>query len=76
MLFLNTHREPRGPILQMDAEAFAKHAILVHGEAYRYGLVQYRGMDTPILIGCPRHGGFYQTPSEHLIGAGCPECAK
>jgi len=57
-----------------DSEAFAKHAQLVYGDAYYYGLVRYVAMDRPVDIVCRIHGGFAQTPDEHLVGAGCPRC--
>ena len=29
-----------------------------------------------MCIICPKHGEFWQKPVKHLIGHGCPECAK
>jgi hypothetical protein len=71
MLNLLTDLPPMRPF---DNDSFAKHAALVYGGFYYYGLVQYMGMNTPIDIVCPKHGGFKQTPSEHLVGLGCPRC--
>lgn len=31
---------------------------------------------TKVIIICPIHGEFWQTPGNHLSGKGCPECAK
>lgn len=29
---------------------------------------------TKVIIICPHHGNFYQTPNDHLCGKGCPRC--
>lgn len=29
-----------------------------------------------MIIICPEHGEFLQTPNNHLRGKGCPKCAK
>jgi hypothetical protein len=53
---------------------FLERAKTVHGEKYDYSLVRYKGASTKVAIGCPKHGLFYQTPSQHLTGNGCPFC--
>lgn len=50
--------------------------IKIHGNNYDYSKVNYKGSDKKVYIICPIHGGFYQTPSKHLMGQGCKECAK
>lgn len=32
--------------------------------------------NTKVCIICPKHGEFWQTPSGHLSGKGCPKCYK
>ena len=50
--------------------------IKIHGNKYDYSKVNYNGSDKKVCIICPIHGEFYQTPSKHLMGQGCKECAK
>lgn len=48
----------------------------VHDDKYSYMRINYINMHTPIIIGCPLHGEFFQNPHSHLKGRGCPICAK
>jgi DNA-directed RNA polymerase subunit M/transcription elongation factor TFIIS len=38
-------------------------------------LAEYNGYQNKIVIICPIHGQFLQTPDNHLRGQGCPHCA-
>ena len=44
----------------------------VHNETYDYSKVVYSGALTKIGIICKEHGCFFQIPSNHLKGQGCP----
>lgn len=57
-------------------EEFVKKAKAVHGDKYDYSLARYEGNEVLICIICPIHGVFWQRPSVHKKGCGCPECAK
>lgn len=57
-------------------ESFIKKAREVHGDKYDYSKVVYVNRNTEIIITCPEHGDFLQTPKNHLDGKGCRECAK
>jgi hypothetical protein len=57
-------------------DLFLKRAIEVHGNFYDYSQSNYINGATPVLIICPKHGGFYQQPRMHINGQGCPECGK
>jgi hypothetical protein len=46
----------------------------VHGDRYGYDNVVYQGAYIKVLITCPKHGDFPQTPGSHLNGCGCPKC--
>lgn len=46
----------------------------VHGDTYDYSKVQYINSKTKVEIVCKQHGAFYQTPNNHLKGAGCQTC--
>lgn len=54
-------------------EDFIKRARAIHGEKYQY-LGNFKSMDEKIPIECLEHGIFYQTPSNHIHGQGCPKC--
>lgn len=58
--------------LQAD---FLARAAAVHGNTYIYVHFFYQGAVKKGAIVCPEHGRFLQTPSNHLRGSGCPECA-
>jgi len=54
-------------------EEFIRDAINVHGSFYDYSLVDYINSSTPVIIICPIHGPFKQTPNIHLKGCDCPK---
>jgi len=54
---------------------FKERAEAVHGSAYDYSIVRYKGALQKVSIKCRRHGVFKQTPNSHYKGAGCPYCA-
>jgi very-short-patch-repair endonuclease len=47
-----------------------------HKNKYDYSLVNYRNNYTKVIIVCPKHGSFLQTPKIHLNGSGCLKCAS
>jgi len=53
---------------------FVKLATEKHSGAYSYEFTVYTGGHNKVLISCPLHGAFRQTPSSHLTGRGCPKC--
>lgn len=55
-------------------EQFVSDAVQVHGYKYNYENTIYKGNTVCIVIICPEHGEFWQTPSIHLDGSGCPKC--
>jgi len=56
-------------------EEFIKDARDVHGDKYDYSKVHYVNSKTKVCIICHEHGEFWQTPSHHFEGKGCPKCA-
>ena len=56
-------------------ESFIKKAKQVHGNKYDYSKVNYVNTRTKVCIICPTHGEFWQTPNDHISGAGCLKCA-
>ena len=54
---------------------FINRCNLVHNFKYDYDLVIYKNNRTKIPIICRLHNNtFYQKPSNHLQGQGCPKC--
>ncbi|MBQ0165203.1 MAG: hypothetical protein KBS75_08410 [Bacteroidales bacterium] len=54
---------------------FIQRAREIHGSKYDYSKVVYIKATSPVVIICPEHGEFLQTPNKHLIGRGCRRCA-
>lgn len=57
-------------------EDFIREAIEIHGVRYDYSKVDYKSTMEKVIIICPKHGEFLQTPSKHLTGQGCPNCRR
>ena len=58
------------------AANFRAQAEVLHEHKYGYNDVAYINGHTKVPIVCSVHGEFWQKPSMHLVGQGCPECAK
>lgn len=61
---------------QLTTEKFIEKSREVHGNKYNYSNVNYTNNNTKVCIVCPEHGEFWQRPSSHLNGCGCPKCAN
>ncbi len=55
---------------------FIEKAKFVHNDKYDYQKVKYINTATKVCITCRIHGDFWQTPNNHLFGAGCPTCPQ
>ena len=66
----------KGEKQRLTTEEFVKKAKEVHGDKYDYSKVNYINAKTKIEIICPKHGSFFQTPTNHLSGDKCPKCAQ
>lgn len=60
---------------RLTKHEFVAKAREVHGARYDYSTVDYVNNSTKIVIRCPNHGDFEQTPSNHLSGYGCLKCS-
>ena len=59
----------------LTTEEFIEKANIMHGIGkYNYSKVKYVNANTEVIIICPKHGEFLQTPHTHLSGHGCPMC--
>lgn len=59
-----------------STEEFIEKAKIVHGDKYDYSKVDYKSAKEKVCIICPEHGEFWQRPTNHLSGFGCPMCFK
>ena len=48
----------------------------IHGDKFDYSKVEYKNRRTKVLIICPEHGEFFQSPNQHANGSGCPICSR
>lgn len=64
-----------GNVCRSCNDEFVKKSKKVHGDKYDYSKVMYTKNNIKVCIICPKHGEFWQVPSSHLKGYGCPSCA-
>jgi hypothetical protein len=57
-------------------EEFLEGALRKHGKKYKYHKDGYINCHTKTRIECKIHGDFYQSPTSHLVGYGCPQCGE
>jgi ssDNA-binding Zn-finger/Zn-ribbon topoisomerase 1 len=62
--------------LKLGREEFVERSNLVHNNFYGYEKVEYVNGATYVIIVCPVHGKFTQTPASHWSGNGCPQCGN
>lgn len=68
-------REEHTEFMKKSFDDFLKNAKYVHGEQYDYSKVDYVDRLTKVCIICPKHGEFWQSPTSHIQGSGCPVCS-
>lgn len=62
---------------KLTTEEFIEKARVIHKDKYDYSKVEYVKASAKVVIICPEHGEFCQTPNKHISGKqGCPECKK
>ena len=62
---------------KLTIKEFIEKANKVQGIGrYDYSKVNYVNNRTDVIIICPIHGEFLQTPSDHFQGCGCSLCNK
>lgn len=55
-------------------DEFINDATKIHGDKYDYSLVVYVNSKKKVVIKCPKHGVFHQSPNGHLRNSGCNVC--
>lgn len=63
-------------VSKLTNDEWVRKAKVVHGEMYDYSKTQYKTAKDSVCIICPKHGEFWQLPTNHIAGAGCPNCRK
>ena len=58
----------------LTTEEWIEKANKIHNYKYDYSKTNYVGHSKKVCIICPEHGEFWQLPSNHLQGTGCPNC--
>ena len=54
---------------------FIQKANEKHNFKFDYSKVEYINDRTCVCIICPEHKEFHQSPTNHLVGNGCPKCS-
>ena len=63
--------------LKMEQEEFIRRSVEIHGDKYDYSKVIYVNSVTPVEIICKDcNEPFFQKPTHHLSGSGCPVCGR
>lgn len=60
---------------KLPVDIFIYKSRALHGDKFDYSKCQYIDYQTKVVIICPHHGEFQQTPNSHLNGNGCRQCA-
>jgi hypothetical protein len=59
---------------KLAQEEFINRASTKHNHKYDYSRSVYVGSKNKLIIICPIHGDFLQSPNRHLQGDSCPQC--
>lgn len=59
---------------KITTEIFIQKAREIHGNEYSYSKSFYKNYHDKLIVTCPKHGDFSQSPYLHLRGSGCPLC--
>jgi len=60
----------------LSTEELIARFIKIHGKQYDYSKMEYLNSHSSVEIVCDLHGSFFQTPSNHKAGKGCPQCSS
>lgn len=75
-LHLNCAPENIRLSVRKTTEQFVKEANEVHDNKYSYEKTEYVKNQIKVIITCPVHGDFNQSPLSHIQGNGCPYCSE
>lgn len=75
--FLSNRGCPKcGGNYRLNTQEFIEKLKIIHGEKYYYDKIEYKSTHKPVLLICPKHGEFINTPANLLKGQGCPYCSE
>lgn len=57
-----------------SCDYFIELSNKIHNNKFDYSKVVYVNNDTKVIITCPKHGDFEQTPRSHISKKGCWKC--
>lgn len=63
-------------VFSSNTHEFEKKSVIKHNGKYSYKRTEYCDNSTDVIITCPIHGDFKQSPHNHLQGKGCPICGN
>lgn len=63
-----------GKNYRLTTEDFIQRSNVIHDNKYDYTKSEYKSTHRNVIITCPEHGDFKQSPANHLRGQGCPKC--
>lgn len=69
-------RQKSGEILRNSLDDFIHRVSIVHNNKYTYEHINYKNLQSKIIVTCPEHGDFEVKASSHLYGSGCPKCSE
>jgi very-short-patch-repair endonuclease len=74
--FLDNHncQDCNNPNKRKTIEKFIIESNFIHNNKYDYSKSIYINNRIKLIIICPTHGEFIQTPKDHLNNHGCPSC--
>lgn len=61
---------------KLTQEEFVNRSNKIHNNKYDYTNAAFKNIREKVIITCPIHGDFEQTPKRHMNGQGCPLCGK
>lgn len=61
---------------KLTTEEWTLKAGKTHDGFYSYEKTKYQSAKVNVVITCPVHGDFLQTPDSHARGNGCPDCKR
>ncbi len=76
---INTNQEKYGvnfipQKIKHTQKSFIKKCNIIHNNLYDYKSSNYIDVITKVEIICIKHGSFWQMPTDHFRGMGCPKC--
>lgn len=59
----------------LSLDEFIEFSKKIHLNKYNYDKTKYINSQNKVVIGCPLHGYFNQSPQSHMSGSGCKKCS-